>query len=511
MSQSQRQHPFRTRTCDCSMFAGRVHTVKSRLDWRRHLALKATDVRVLTSIAASQPAALELEPEESKDLEGYSGDESNGTSDEGEEAAYVSDEGEEEEEEGDGLAYISEEGEEVEKEGMTYMSNEDGMAYISEDEYVLMDKSTDPVKENLNSRPRVSLPGGVNNHKRKSSLDHYESAPDDEDIPEYMNLDLADDVHPLPFFSGDDASSSSSSSLELILDGDSESSSKESDITGPVGQMNRGLVDVQVVEAGNSTADSEEDLDKVDLRNADAYDDTDMGSMYDNDLDSDSSEFDFKNPRASHPTKSEMLSYALYDIHLTHQVPRDAATHTKNLINSISGGVKVMDYRTVKRRIEKKTGIKEIIYDCCPQSHMSYAMYPDLDSCLHCQHPRWKPSRKNDASANKVPYATHSIISVTHRAKLWYSDPERAGMMARYRYYAEQERSQGLRTDFWSSDLFQDLRQKGLFEADTDLGFMLSTDGVKVFKSRRSFNIWPLLLVCLVFSVDLLPPVAHFD
>lgn len=67
--------------------------------------------------------------------------------------------------------------------------------------------------------------------------------------------------------------------------------------------------------------------------------------------------------------------------------------------------------------------------------------------------------------------------------------------MTAYRYAAEKDREKGLRSDYWSSDLFEDMKAKELFQQDTDIAFMMSTDGVKVFKSRRCFSIWPILLV----------------
>lgn len=33
--------------------------------------------------------------------------------------------------------------------------------------------------------------------------------------------------------------------------------------------------------------------------------------------------------------------------------------------------------------------------------------------------------------------------------------------------------------------------------SDTDLGFVLTTDGVQIFKTRSRFSIWPIVLQCL--------------
>jgi hypothetical protein len=74
--------------------------------------------------------------------------------------------------------------------------------------------------------------------------------------------------------------------------------------------------------------------------------------------------------------------------------------------------------------------------------------------------------------------------------------------MIRYRNKARFDREQGQSADFWSADLIQELQERdcaerSMFSQDTDLAFFLSSDGVKVFKSRRAFHIWPLLLINL--------------
>jgi hypothetical protein len=66
-------------------------------------------------------------------------------------------------------------------------------------------------------------------------------------------------------------------------------------------------------------------------------------------------------------------------------------------------------------------------------------------------------------------------------------------MMA-YRYGCVQDREKGIRSDFWTGDLFSDLEKNGLFPLITDLAFALSSDGVKVFKTRGTFYIWPIML-----------------
>ncbi|KAI5814061.1 hypothetical protein BZA77DRAFT_220346, partial [Pyronema omphalodes] len=142
-------------------------------------------------------------------------------------------------------------------------------------------------------------------------------------------------------------------------------------------------------------------------------------------------------------------------------------------------------HRTVRKRITYITGVMEQRFDCCPNSCMSYAMFDDsIDKCLfdECAHPRWKISTDGIRS----PHATYSYIPITRRLQLWWSNKQRARKLIEYRLLAEKNRERGIRVDFWSGDLYQDLKhRKNLFSQDTDLAFAISTDGVKVFKSRR--------------------------
>ena len=122
-------------------------------------------------------------------------------------------------------------------------------------------------------------------------------------------------------------------------------------------------------------------------------------------------------------------------------------------------------------------------------------MYPGLATCLHCQHPRWKDA--------KEPFATHIHIPIEHRLRLWFSSKARALTLVAYRRYAEN--TDGY-VDFWSGLLFKTLKeQHGLFKNDTDLAFVASTDGMKVFKTRKPFYTWPIKVNCIN-----LPPWVRF-
>ncbi|KAA8908873.1 hypothetical protein FN846DRAFT_759000, partial [Sphaerosporella brunnea] len=140
------------------------------------------------------------------------------------------------------------------------------------------------------------------------------------------------------------------------------------------------------------------------------------------------------------------------------------------------------------------TGIKAVQYDCCINSCMSYAMYPDATQCTICSHPRWKETEDFRAPGRThsscKPFAQHTYVPVAHRIKLGWSDAKRADLMLRYRNMAGAAPKNGQCSDFWSADLMHKLQEKDgaqrpMFSQDTDIAFFLSSDGVKVFKSRR--------------------------
>ncbi|KAH0611860.1 uncharacterized protein H6S33_011125 [Morchella sextelata] len=201
-------------------------------------------------------------------------------------------------------------------------------------------------------------------------------------------------------------------------------------------------------------------------------------------------------------SKTELLSVAIHDIKLTHKLSRASASDMTSLINNISftdsvedvdpRGRSCWDYRTTKKWIQNKTGVESISIDCCKSSCMSYALYPDKRQCDYCQHPRWKDG---NIGAGKEPYATYDYIPIEHRLRLWYADPVRASWLIAYRDQVESQ--EGVTSDFWTGDLYRDMKAKRLFQQKTDLGFVLTTDGVQIFQSRAKFSIWPIALLCL--------------
>jgi hypothetical protein len=167
------------------------------------------------------------------------------------------------------------------------------------------------------------------------------------------------------------------------------------------------------------------------------------------------------------------------------------------------------DERTVIKHIQQRTEVKEVKYDCCSRSCMSYSMYPDDTECRICHHPGWKTIttlRSKKPTERRVAYVQHNYIPLTHRIRLWWSNPAYAKKMITYRNTAMHGTcTEGKSVDFWTGQLVQDLGKRDqdrgasvpMFLQDTDIAFFFSTDGVKVFKSRRAFHIWPLFLINL--------------
>jgi hypothetical protein len=90
------------------------------------------------------------------------------------------------------------------------------------------------------------------------------------------------------------------------------------------------------------------------------------------------STFDYRNPFGDPLTAKEILSMSMHGIHRQFKTQRRCANKIRDVMGRMLGVEnKPHDERTVNKRIQQRTGVKEIMYDCCPNSHMSYAMYPD--------------------------------------------------------------------------------------------------------------------------------------
>ena len=196
---------------------------------------------------------------------------------------------------------------------------------------------------------------------------------------------------------------------------------------------------------------------------------------------------------------NEKLSLAFNDISVSHNVPRSAVAQYRRCHDAEN---RPSDYRTARRLMRKLTGVGEVRYDCCPMGCISYSLprYRDLDRCpainkegAICGHARF--AVKNGVA---IPNAQHSYIPVTHRLKLRWADKQTAREMLAYKSLCKSNLEKGIRSDFWTGQFYVDQKARGLYQDDTDMAFMLTTDGVKVFKTRDDFTIWPIMLVCIL-------------
>jgi hypothetical protein len=226
-------------------------------------------------------------------------------------------------------------------------------------------------------------------------------------------------------------------------------------------------------------------------------------------------EFDYRNPSSEPLTGREMVSMVLQDISQTYLIPREAAGEIRRLItwatslNTTSTAsedsqitppgkneFKPMDPRTLLKRMTLRTGLDQAMYDCCRNSCMAFTLNTTAEVCSYCGEARYHPGTGKAV-------AQFAYIPVIHRLRLMWSDKAKANEMLEYRWNVEQmgkadEDGPPLRSDFWTGQLCRDLKEKkGLFSKLMDMGLSLSTDGVKVFKTRSAFNIWPLMLVNL--------------
>ena len=122
----------------------------------------------------------------------------------------------------------------------------------------------------------------------------------------------------------------------------------------------------------------------------------------------------------------------------------------------------------------------------------------DNDHCLICLSPRY------DKSGNAVQ--TFDYIPVVHRLRIQYASLRRSDI---FTTYPEQCRARyktsGIISDIWNGKLVHELEERGLFANKRDISLSFHTDGVKLFKSRSSFHVWPLLLI-----INNLPPDQRF-
>ncbi|KAI5839075.1 hypothetical protein DFP73DRAFT_599039 [Morchella snyderi] len=161
---------------------------------------------------------------------------------------------------------------------------------------------------------------------------------------------------------GDDESLESDLDEPLLENDDIEVSDSNPDILSDdqVGQMRRGFFDTESESSDQLTQDAYETSSE----------------------DSEAQQFQYGD-RVQSMSRQEIASVTIHDLKLTHRISRLASSDITTLIENLLGeeeGHSCWDYRTTKNWIKNKTGIIPVSYDCCKNSCMSYAMYPDKDN-----------------------------------------------------------------------------------------------------------------------------------
>lgn len=167
------------------------------------------------------------------------------------------------------------------------------------------------------------------------------------------------------------------------------------------------------------------------------------------------------------------------------------------------------DGRAYFKAMKERTGFSSVRYDCCRNSCISYALYPDKDECYKCGESRWKddsvPKKKRE------PAKTHLYFPIRHRLLLWFTSTYMSRLLTTYRRKAvaaslTKDDKRGRRyVDVWSGNIYKELRKKGKFADDREIGFACGFDGTKAFKARRGRFVWPIILTCMN-----LPPEIRF-
>lgn len=191
-------------------------------------------------------------------------------------------------------------------------------------------------------------------------------------------------------------------------------------------------------------------------------------------------------------SEEELMSFLLYDIKRRHTVTREAHERYTNVIRHFCP-LRPFCFSTTLNRLEHITRISHERYDCCINSCMAFTK-SQSDHCLICLEPRFDKSGK--------PVKTMDYIPLIHQLRLQYSSSSRAQKFMSYpAECASNHSSSGIIADIWDGKLLRSLKEKGLFANSTDLALSFHTDGVKLFKTRSAFHIWPLVLI-----INNLPP-----
>ncbi|KAH0604133.1 uncharacterized protein H6S33_007164 [Morchella sextelata] len=292
--------PFKMQ-CDCSMFGGTVHEVVSRRSWRRHMALKASDVFHATREATQRHAqrrspSPELRRSDTPDL-------------------HLPDP----ELRSPSLELRSSSPDPSPRSSSETPPNQD---YVSPVASPRAQVHVSPLTENHSLSETGS--GIVHLLVPNSHAPYSQSESDVSENNELNGVDLqmVDTIDSI------DSGSDESDSLEPLDFEEADATSGSDSDNSDIGQIWRGFVDLGSV-------------DDPDIQYLSTDDESDDGLLSSNPHD----DFDYIEPFGEPLTDQEMISIALDDISLKHKISREASRDTRELFSSVN--TKLIDYRTI--------------------------------------------------------------------------------------------------------------------------------------------------------------------
>ncbi|KAI5842121.1 hypothetical protein DFP73DRAFT_596110 [Morchella snyderi] len=321
-------------TCDCSMYGGTVHNVKSERNWRRHLALKASDAlhtgstqnRQRSSVLEHLHTPPDLRRSPTPLLErSHTPDLQRPHSPDLQRSSPSPDL----------------QGRSISPELQRFPSPD------------LQSRSVSPDAFNLYSRLPVHIPvvqrDQISDILYEDNPVQYGNEQDNQFTDDEYSVA---DVPPVSLIHSDTGSfSESDAGLDLDSIGLEDGIlSSDSDGLSDVGQMRWVFVDVNI----GSVDDPEIQLSSEDESDYDICDTLDVVFINQEQYEG----FDYILPNGNHLSEKEMIAFALDDIALKHKISREASNDTRDLFSSAFAD-KLADYRTTRTQIENRMGKKK--------------------------------------------------------------------------------------------------------------------------------------------------------
>ena len=133
---------------------------------------------------------------------------------------------------------------------------------------------------------------------------------------------------------------------------------------------------------------------------------------------------------------------------------------------------------SLRRELERISGIKRETFDCCINSCMAFTgEHKAAEKCLHCDEDRF-------FDETRKPRQTWSYIPLTSRLKLQYRNPSRAKVLSEYRHGFNPRSTTGVDRlrDIFDGNLYREfhVQELSLFTDPHDIALHLSLDGMQL-------------------------------